>query len=333
MPAGFHGLVGQSAPMQALFDRIRRIAPYDVPVLILGETGTGKALVARALHELSQRRGGPFAVLDCGVPLPDLGRRGLVVSRSTSARTRPDRDVDPLEGLCGGTLLLDEIGDLAPDGQAQVCWIAAKRDEPGGHRAGPARPAVRLVATTHRDLIAAVCGGHFRPDLYYTLRRVVLVVPPLRARLEDLPLLVEHIRRTVNARYGVAIEGVTDGALARLAAYPWPGNVRELEAVLEEAMLLQGEGWLKAAQRSLNPQDHTPRSLAQSGPVNRGAKARARQAIALELAARSEGVATRELARAAGTGRTLARRELGRLVQQGRLRRRDRGRAVRYVVA
>jgi DNA-binding NtrC family response regulator len=159
------------------------------------------------------------------------------------------------------------------------------------------------------------------------------VVPPLRVRRGDLPLLVEAIRRTVNARHGVAIEGVTDGALASLAGYRWPGNVRELEAVLEEAMLLQGEGWLEATQLSVHPPDLTARSLAQSCPTDRGARARARQEMALELAARSEGVATRQFARAAGTGRTLARRELGRLVQQGSLRRRGRGRAVRYVVA
>ena len=325
--AAFHGLVGWSAPMQALVERIRRVAPYDVPVLIVGETGTGKALVARALHEVSGRRPGPFAVLTCGAPMPDLVPSRPVDAESASDRSMPDRQVDPLEVLHGGTLLLDEIGDLAPDGQAQVCQVAT------GLGRRPAGAGVRLVATTQRDLRAAVHAGGFRTDLYYALRRAVLVVPPLRARLDDLPRLVEHIRGTVNARHGVAIEGVTDGALNRLAAHPWPGNVRELEAVLEEAMLLQGQGWLDADRLSLDRSDLTFRILAEPGPEDRRARARARQAIALELAARADGVATRELARAAGTGLAWARRELGGLVAQGRLRRVGRGRAAHYVVA
>ena len=132
--ATFHGLVGRSAPMQALFERIRRVAPYDVPVLIVGETGTGKALVARALHEVSGRRPGPFAVLTCGAPMPDLVPSRPVDAESASDRSMPDRQVDPLEVLHGGTLLLDEIGDLAPDGQAQVCQVATGPGPPAGRR-------------------------------------------------------------------------------------------------------------------------------------------------------------------------------------------------------
>jgi DNA-binding NtrC family response regulator len=324
---GFEGLVGRSAAMQALFDRIRRLAPYDVPVLVLGETGTGKELVARALHQVSRRRAGPFAALSCGALPPDLLLRDLGASRPGSSSGSIDRDADLLAALRTGTLMLDELGDLAPDGQAQVSRVAtalARR---------PAGSGGRLVATTQRDLLSAVHAWRFRADLYYALRRAILVVPPLRARLDDLPLLVEHIRRTVNARHGVAIAGLTDRALARLAAHSWPGNVRELAAVLEEAMLLQGQGWLGADGLSLDPPDLADRILAEAGPADRGARARARQAIALELAARADGVATRELARAAGTGLARARRELGGLVAQGRLRRVGRGRAARYVVA
>jgi DNA-binding NtrC family response regulator len=324
---GFEGLVGRSTAMQALFDRIRRVASYDVPILILGESGTGKELVAAALHRLSGRRAGPFAVLPCAALTPALVRTGLAAHEPGSSRGTTDGQAGVVDELRGGTLLLDEIGDLALDAQATVVRIATGR--PGRST----RTGVRLVTATHRDLLPMVHAGRFRADLYYALRRAILVVPPLRARLDDLPLLVEHIRRTVNARHGVAIAGLTDRALARLAAHSWPGNVRELAAVLEEAMLLQGQGWLGADGLSLDPPDLADRILAEAGPADRGARARARQAIALEPAARADGVATRELARAAGTGLARARRELGGLVAQGRLRRVGRGRAARYVVA
>jgi DNA-binding NtrC family response regulator len=306
---GFEGLVGQSSAMQALFARIRRVAPYDVPVLILGETGTEKELVARALHRLSRRRAGPFEALTCAALTPDEVWHRLL-------------HADRLDARRGGTLSLDEIGDLAPDVQAQVGQLARL----------PSGADARLAATTQQDLLAAVRAGRFRADLYYALRRAVLVVPPLRDRLDDLPLLVEHVRRTVNARHGVAIGGVAAEALASLADYPWPGNVRELAAVHEEAMLLQREGWLRA--------DHLGRveSRAPSGPPARSgpspALARAvREGLALDLAAEPGGVATGRFARASSRSLAQARRDLGALVRQGRLRRVGRGRAAHYVVA
>jgi DNA-binding NtrC family response regulator len=323
---GFHGLVGRSAPMQALFERIRRVAPYDVPVLIVGETGTGKTRVARVLHALSPRRAGPFAVLHCGALPPDLLRRGLDAFEPEAPGPR-DRDANLLDEVRGGTLLLDELRDLAPDVQAQLAQLVRRLAR------RPAGADARLVSTTQRDLQAVVDAGGFRADLYYTLGGVFLAVPPLRGRLDDLPLLVEHVRRMVNARHGVRIEGVTAGALDRLAAHHWPGNVRELAAVLETAMLFQGEGWLGADRVALDPPRRAFRILADAEPEDRGARARRRQATALDLAARLNGVATRELARAAGTGLALARRELGGLVAQGRLRRVGHGRAVHYVVA
>jgi DNA-binding NtrC family response regulator len=313
--------------MQALFERLRRVAPYDVPVLIVGETGTGKTRIARVLHALSPRRAGPFAVLQCGALPPDLLRRGLDAHELESSPGRRDRHADLLAEVRGGTLLLDELRDLAPDVQAHLAQLVRRLAR------RPAGTDVRLVSTTQRDLQAVVDAGGFRANLYYTLCGALLAVPPLRARLDDLPLLVEHVRRTVNVRHGVRIEGVTAAALDRLAAHPWPGNVRELAAVLEAAMLFQGEGWLGADRLALDPPRRAFRILADAEPEDRGARARRRQATALDLAARPDGVATRELARAAGTGLALARRELGALVAQGRLRRVGRGRAVHYVVA
>ena len=196
-------------------------------------------------------------------------------------------------------------------------------------RVATAYADVRLIAATHRDLRAAVAEGRVREDLYYRLRRVVLAVPPLRARLDDLPLLVEHVRRQVTARHGLSIEHVADGALDRLARYPWPGNVRELEAVLEEAMVLRGGGVLRAEDLALPEAATEGPTPANASTAARPAEARRR--LALALAAADAGVSTSELARAASVGLALARRELGALVSAGALRRTGAGRAVRYV--
>ena len=229
-------------------------------------------------------------------------------------------------------MFLDEVGELAPDAQAMLLRFLGDGEvrAVGASRAG--HVDVRLIAATHRDLRAAVGEGRFREDLYYRLRRVVLTVPPLRARLDDLPMLIEHMRRQINARHGVRIDGVTDGALRCLAAYPWPGNVRELEAVLEEAMLLRGRGWLRAEDLAL-PEPVPAASSATPPPASaaRQPGSAPRRDLALELAGASSGVSTGELARAAGVGLALARRELGALVAAGAFRRTGRGRAVRYV--
>jgi DNA-binding NtrC family response regulator len=152
-------------------------------------------------------------------------------------------------------------------------------------RAAPRHVDVRLIAATHRDLRTAMAEGRFREDLYYRLRRVVLTVPPLRARLNDLPLLVEHVCRQVNARHGLGIEGVKEGAIARLAGYPWPGNVRELEAVLEEAMLLRGRGLLRVEDVAVPHMGPTP-SAETIGHATTRRGARARQVWSSSLPAR-----------------------------------------------
>jgi DNA-binding NtrC family response regulator len=328
---GFEGLVGESPPMQALFERIRCLAPFEMPVLIVGETGTGKELIARALHRLSRRRTGPFVALTCGALMPDELRSWRVAGERRSFPRSADRRADLLESMRGGTLLLDEVSDLALEVQAALrLWIAA-RSLGRPERPGSSGAAVRLVATTHRDLPALIRAGRFRENLYYSLRRAVLAVPPLRARLEDLPLLVEHVRRTVNARYGVAIDGVTDDALRVLEGHAWPGNVRELEAVLETAMVFQGRGWLDADALALSASDPTPLIATEPGSERRGVRSWARPDVAVALAAEPGGVSTREFARRSGISRGQARRELGALVRQGRLRRVGAGRAVHYV--
>ena len=230
---------------------------------------------------------------------------------------------------CARLLFLDEVAELAPDAQAMLLRFLGEGEvrAVGASRAG--HVDVRLGAATHRDLCAAVAAGGFREDLYYRLRGVVLTLPPLRQRLEDLPLLVEHVRRRFNLRHGLAIDGVTDEALRRLAAYPWPGTVRELDAGVTEAMLLQSRGWLRAEDFTLpSPEGDAARANASLGSIPATETRRQR---ALKLAARPTGVSTSELARAAGVGLTLARGELAELAAAGALRRTGTGRAVRYI--
>jgi two-component system, NtrC family, response regulator HydG len=329
---GFEGLVGQSASMQALFDQIQRVAPYDVPVLILGETGTGKELVATALHRLSRRRRASFEAVNCAALTRELLRSELFGHERGAFTGALGSRIGILREADGGTVFLDEVGELSLDAQAMLLRFLGHGEvrAVGASRAG--HVDVRLIAATHRDLRAAVGEGRFREDVYYRLRRVVLEVPTLRARLDDLPLLVEHVRRQMIARHGLAIDCVTDGALDRLAGYPWPGNVRELEAVLEEAMLLRGGGPLHAedlALRDLSPADRRKAMTATS--AMRGPDTKTRWDLALALASEPTGVSTSELARTGGMGLALARRDLGRLLAAGMVRRTGSGRMMRYV--
>jgi DNA-binding NtrC family response regulator len=317
--------------MQALFDRIRRVAPYDVPVLILGETGTGKELVAAAIHRLSRRRSARYEAVNCGALTRELLRSELFGHERGAFTGALERRPGLLREADGGTVFLDEVAELAPDAQATLLRFLGDGEVRGIGATRAGHVDVRLIAATHRDLRRAVGDGNFREDLYYRLRRVVLTVPPLRARLEDLPLLVEHLRRQVVERHGLRVDGLTADARDRLAAYPWPGNVRELEAVLEEAMVMRGRGVLRAEDLALPDPRPTARTVTAEPPALRPVGRDGRRALARELAATPSGVATGELARAAGVGLALARRELGQLVARGELRRIGRGRAVRYV--
>ena len=328
---GFEGLIGQSARMQVLFERIRRVAPYEVPVLILGETGTGKELVAAALHRLSRRRGARFEAVNCGALTRELLLSELFGHERGAFTGAVERRPGLLREADGGTVFLDEVGELTPDAQAMLLRFLGTGEVRAVGASRARQVDVRVIAATHRDLRAAVSAGHFREDLYYRVRRVVLAIPPLRARLDDLPLLVEHIRRQVTARHGLAIAGLTEPAFDRLAAYRWPGNVRELEAVLEESMLFRGQGQLRAEDLAL-PEAPAANGAALLGPLTRPARAaEVCRRVALELAASDWGVSTARLALAAGVRRSLARRTLARLVAEGALRRTGSGRTMRYV--
>ena len=214
----FHGIIGRSPAMLALFRRIERVAMFDVPMLICGETGTGKELVARAIWQLGSRRERRFEAVNAGAL-----NRGLLLSELFGhERGAFTGAVARKPGLLavadGGTVFLDEVGDLPLDGQVMLLrFLQSGEIRPVGSTE-TGRVNVRVVAATHRDLEEGMAQGSFREDLFYRLCDVVLRIPPLRDRLEDIPLLVDHFRGKLNQRYGLAIEPVGGEELDVLTA-------------------------------------------------------------------------------------------------------------------
>jgi len=231
-------LVGRSPAMAAVRAALRRSAASDASVLVTGETGTGKGLVARALHAASPRAAGPFVHVDCAALAPSVIESELF-GHERGAFTGADAPrVGRLEAAAGGTLFLDEIAELEPRLQAKLLRVLQERvyERVGGTRTLPL--AARVVAATNRDLRRAIAAGAFRADLYYRLQVIELALPPLRARREDLPELVEHLLHAAARRAGRPAPRPTPALLAALAAHDWPGNVRELANLIERLLVL-----------------------------------------------------------------------------------------------
>jgi PAS domain S-box-containing protein len=232
------GLVGRSLPVRKLLDVLRRVAPTDATVLVHGETGTGKELVCRALHELSERRARPFVGVNCAAISPALIESELFGHErgafTGALNQRPGR----FELAEGGTLFLDEVGELPLELQPKLLRVLQEREfeRVGGTRT--LRSDARIVAATNRDLSELVRAGRFREDLYYRLYVVPVTVPPLRERREDVRLLAEHFLDRCQARWKRSFSGIAPAFLERLERHDWPGNVRELEHVIERACLV-----------------------------------------------------------------------------------------------
>jgi len=231
-------MVGTSFPMRALLDRIEKVGPTDARVLITGENGTGKELVARALHRLSPRADRPFVEVNCAAIPSELIESelfGHVKGSFTGAVT--DR-AGKFEQANGGTLFLDEIGDMSLAAQAKVLRALQEGiiTRVGGER--PIRVDVRVIAATNKDVQREIEAGRFREDLYFRLNVVPIRVPPLRERREDIPMLVRHFVRTAVEEQQLPPRDFSGEAIARLAAMDWPGNVRELRNTVERLLIL-----------------------------------------------------------------------------------------------
>jgi len=231
-------LIGRSAPMQQLFRAIRRVADSRASVLVRGESGTGKELVARAIHDLGPRSAAPFVAVNCAA-IPETLMESELFGHERGAFTDArEARMGKFEAASGGTLFLDEIGEVSPAVQAKLLRVLQERtiERLGGGR--PIEVDVRIVAATNRDIEAAVADGSFRSDLYYRINVVPLDVPPLRARLEDIPLLVAAFLERLVAREGGARRELSPEAWEALQRHDWPGNVRELENAIERAATL-----------------------------------------------------------------------------------------------
>ena len=234
----FEEILAKSAEMQAIFKTITKIADYKTTALVVGESGVGKELVARAIHTRSIRRGGPFCAVNCGA-IPETLLESELFGHKRGAFTDATADrLGLFEQANGGTLFLDEIGELPS--KLQVKLLRALQEETirklGDNR--DIKVDVRIIAATHRDLAAETKASRFREDLYYRINVLQIVIPPLRDRKEDIPILLDHFLARNNARFGTAIRGIEPEAKRILLEYGWPGNVRELENTVERAMVL-----------------------------------------------------------------------------------------------
>ena len=234
----FEDILAKSPQMTAIFKTITKIAEYKTTALITGESGVGKELIARALHSKSSRRGGPFVAVNCGaIPEPLLESELFGYRRGAFTDAVADR-AGLFEQANGGTLLLDEVGELPLSLQVKLLRVLQEETIRRLVDNKDLKIDVRILAATHRDLAAETKAGRFREDLYYRINVLPIHVPPLRERREDIPILLDHFLARNNARFNTQIRGFDAEARRLLLEYAWPGNVREMENTIERAMVL-----------------------------------------------------------------------------------------------
>jgi formate hydrogenlyase transcriptional activator len=249
----FGEVVGESPALRRVLKQVETVAPTDSTVLIRGETGTGKELIARALHELSSRRERTFVKLNCAAIPTGLLESELFGHERGAFTGAVCQKVGRFELAHKGTLFLDEVGDIPPELQPKLLRVLQEQEfeRLGGTRT--IKVDVRLVAATHRDLAKMVADGRFREDLYYRLNVFPVVLPPLRARPEDIPRLVRHFTQRFARRMGRRIETIPSAVMDALVHYHWPGNVRELQNVIERAVILSHGPALQVPRGDLQP--------------------------------------------------------------------------------
>jgi len=243
-PRKFEQLVGNSPALDAVLDGVKRVAPTSSTVLIQGETGTGKELIARAIHNISPRYGRPFIKLNCAAIPLDLLESELFGHEKGAFTGAIAQKLGRFELADKGTLFLDEVGDIPPSLQPKLLRILQEQEF---ERLGSSRTHqvdVRLVAATHRDLAGMVRNGEFRSDLYFRLNVFPVQLPPLRERREDIPALVTHFIELLGRRVGRQIDHIPAETMSDLCSYDWPGNIRELQNLIERALILSEDGVL-----------------------------------------------------------------------------------------
>jgi transcriptional regulator with GAF, ATPase, and Fis domain len=249
----FAEIVGRSPALVVLLDKVRRVAATDAPVLVLGETGTGKDLVARAVHDRSPRRGRPLVTVNCAALPPSLIESELFGRERGAYTGALTRMAGRFEVADGSTLFLDEIGELPPEIQSKLLRVL---EQGRFERLGSTRTLqvnVRIIAASNRDLAQDVKVGRFRNDLYYRLNVFPIVVPPLRERPEDIPHLVWSFVRQFEKKMGKRVDHIPRRSMEALQSYPWPGNARELRNVIEHAMIVSSGTTLDVATPAFAP--------------------------------------------------------------------------------
>jgi formate hydrogenlyase transcriptional activator len=282
LSTAFDGIVGESAVLKTVLEEVRLVAPTDSTVLILGETGTGKELIAHAVHAKSKRSTRPFVRVNCAAIPPSLIASELFGHEKGAFTGALQRRLGRFEAANHGTIFLDEIGELPMETQIALLRVIQEREF---ERVGSSQPIsvdVRIIAATNRDLKAAITAGTFREDMFYRLNVFPIQMPSLRERADDIPLLVDHLIQRYAKKAGKKVSNIKEDTIAMLQAYEWPGNVRELQNVIERAVILSAgetlsvsETWLKRA---------TPRVSGLTAPLLATIADREREVIEAALA-------------------------------------------------
>ena len=261
----FEEIVGSSKPLKTVLSRIAKVAPTDSTVFITGETGTGKELIARAVHKGSQRAGRAFVSVNCAALAPTLISSELFGHEKGAFTGATQRRLGRFEQATGGTIFLDEVGELPPDTQVALLRILQEREFERVGGAQTIRVDVRVITATNRDLTSAVANGSFRQDLFYRLNVFPIEMPPLRDRTEDILMLVEYFVRRYGMRAGKNFKTIEKKTLDLLREYDWPGNIRELQNVIERSVILNSgevfavdESWLSKQPPQRRPQVALP---------------------------------------------------------------------------
>ncbi len=289
----FEEIIGSSKPLQAVLSRIAKVAPTDSTVFITGETGTGKELIARAVHKRSQRAGRAFVSVNCAALAPTLISSELFGHEKGAFTGATQRRLGRFEQAHGGTIFLDEVGELPPDTQVALLRVLQEREFERVGGAQTIRVDVRVITATNRDLTAAVVNGSFRQDLFYRLNVFPIDLPPLRDRSEDILMLVEYFVQRYGRRAGKRFRSIGKKTLDLLQNYDWPGNIRELQNVIERSVILNSGEVFEVDESWLSKQPARPRPPVSSPALPERERRSEREFIESALAASRGRVAGR----------------------------------------